>query len=300
MTKLQRTNNNLPATLSELRKELDAIASPEDALKVADRAALARDAFKLIGRSIEECNPLAEVYMLAHWRFGDFVKDIAPHRPIKGDTDSPFPGTKMQRKYARHFREAANETDIEEYVRTATAELEQASISGCLDWLNPGRHGNLKGEYEWYTPERIIEAARAVMGGIDLDPASCEQANEVVGATKFFTEKDDGLTQTWHGRVFLNPPFAHPVVKYFAEKLLESLESGEVEQATFLSNACVDVGWWQSLVAKGVTCFHLGRIQFYGPDGKLQPPTLGQAIIYLGPHADSFRTIFSAFGVVLS
>ena len=53
------------------------------------------------------------------------------------------------------------------------------------------------GDFEWYTPLRIIEPARRVLGEIDLDPASCEAANRVVKATRIFTESDDGLTQKW-------------------------------------------------------------------------------------------------------
>ena len=60
---------------------------------------------------------------------------------------------------------------------------------------------------EWFTPPDVIEAARATMGGIDLDPASCARANELVRAAKYFTKDDDGLRHPWHGaRVFLNPP----------------------------------------------------------------------------------------------
>lgn len=59
---------------------------------------------------------------------------------------------------------------------------------------------------EWYTPERFVDAARAVMGTIDVDPASHAEANRVVRATLYYDEAHDGLTKAWYGCVFLNPP----------------------------------------------------------------------------------------------
>jgi hypothetical protein len=41
------------------------------------------------------------------------------------------------------------------------------------------------GENEWYTPKQYIEAARKVLGEIDLDPATSEKAQETIGAKCF-------------------------------------------------------------------------------------------------------------------
>jgi hypothetical protein len=49
------------------------------------------------------------------------------------------------------------------------------------------------GEFLRYTPAAHIEAARAVLGTIDLDPASNAQAQQTVKAEQFFTPEDDGL-----------------------------------------------------------------------------------------------------------
>lgn len=59
---------------------------------------------------------------------------------------------------------------------------------------------------EHCTPKPIVEAAREVMGGIDLDPASSEEANRVVKAKNIYTAESNGIIQAWDGRVFLNPP----------------------------------------------------------------------------------------------
>lgn len=59
---------------------------------------------------------------------------------------------------------------------------------------------------EHYTPPEIVEPARECMRGIDLDPASCALANTVVQAARIFTIDDDGFSQPWGGKVFLNPP----------------------------------------------------------------------------------------------
>lgn len=59
---------------------------------------------------------------------------------------------------------------------------------------------------EHMTPIEIVRAARLWMGAIDTDPASCDIAQEQIGATRFFTKKTNGFNRQWPGSVFLNPP----------------------------------------------------------------------------------------------
>jgi len=67
------------------------------------------------------------------------------------------------------------------------------------------RHSSSSTEYG--TPTAIIEAARHVMGGITLDPASSPELNQRVGAHGYYTAEDDGFTRPWVTRgVLLNPP----------------------------------------------------------------------------------------------
>lgn len=86
------------------------------------------------------------------------------------------------------------------------------------------------------SPPDIIEAARRVLGGIDLDPASSAVFNEFVKAERFYTKEDDGLSQPWSGRVFLNPPSGDngKLVKAFWERLTDEYFRREVESAIYI------------------------------------------------------------------
>jgi hypothetical protein len=72
-----------------------------------------------------------------------------------------------------------------------------------MDTENP-RHSSESSEH--YTPASIVESARVTLDVIDLDPASCEEANGWIKARNIYTREDDGYTKPWFGRVFLNPP----------------------------------------------------------------------------------------------
>jgi ParB family chromosome partitioning protein len=157
--------------------------------------------------------------------------------------------------------------------------------------------GNNAGDNEWYTPPEYLDAARKVLGTIDLDPASSDTAQERVQATTYFTEDDDGLSKPWAGRVFMNPPYAHPLVDQFTAKLAGHYAAGEVREAVVLVNNATDAQRFDALtgVARAV-CFPLGRVKFLDKEGNEGAPLQGQAVLYLGNRVDRFLDAFSPLG----
>jgi ParB family chromosome partitioning protein len=152
---------------------------------------------------------------------------------------------------------------------------------------------------DWRTPRKFLGAARAVMGAIDLDPASSAAANETVRAERFYTVADNGLVQPWKGRVWLNPPYGGDA-RLFIERLISEYEVGNVTEACALLNSHpTETKWFQQLFDYTV-CFIEGRIDFGGPSRDVSTTsTHGSAICYLGPEIERFVTVFDAFGAVV-
>ena len=134
------------------------------------------------------------------------------------------------------------------------------------------------------------------MGGIDLDPASSPEANEVVRASRFYTREDYGLIQDWTANsIFVNPPFGDAVGE-FVEKLLATYESGAVSQAILLVAARTDTQWFKLLYDYPL-CFVEGRGVYWNP-GRPSGESFASVFAYLGPNLGSFVLEFSQYGTV--
>jgi len=121
--------------------------------------------------------------------------------------------------------------------------------TGSLQAKAEGNAQHSSATAEHYTPAEIVNAARLTLGAIDLDPASCALAQDVVKAAAWYGPGspfgEDGLTEPWLGRVFLNPPggrvpdafkgmgTASSAALWWAT-LSEAWRTGEVEAAIFV------------------------------------------------------------------
>lgn len=160
---------------------------------------------------------------------------------------------------------------------------------------------------EWYTKPKYIEAAREVMGSIELDPASCEAANQIVKAERYFTKEQNGLLQEWNARsLWLNPPYARTEhyqsgIGLFINKCLKAYQDGNVLQAIILATTEVNAKWFAPLWQHPI-CFPDHRVKFIAPEpdprGKYQH-MFGTCFAYLGTNEERFIKIFSQFGHVV-
>ena len=168
---------------------------------------------------------------------------------------------------------------------------------------------------EWYTPAPIVEAARRVLGGIDLDPASSDVANQIVRAARYFTADDDGLRQAWTARsVFVNPPGG--LVPQFWDALLRGWCQQTFACAIWIGYSLEQLQTLQSRACTPLAfpfCVPQRRIAFVENEGRrvariekqraagakpkaASSPSHGNYICYLGSEPARFVQAFRPLG----
>ena len=164
---------------------------------------------------------------------------------------------------------------------------------------------------EWYTPSKYIEAAREVMGSIDLDPASCELANQTVKASRYYTKEDDGLSQEWRGNVWLNPPFSTKaslrgmepgriqgsIIKLWINRVIAEYRQGNVSEAMLLTKTDMKANWFNALWEFPI-CFARDHLYFDRPGLAPEKHFFGTCFVYLGFNEQKFIEVFSQFGTI--
>jgi phage N-6-adenine-methyltransferase len=298
------------ANIGQLDAHLASITSPADAAQLArDFKAMAEAA----GKRSRSANLALLAYAKAARRTGELLLDVPrtgggkPFQQsysVHGDlSKSPlqqaYEAAALDEAMAKRWQALAKKIAEDTWLEWCAA-VESGEIDAALKGVISAAHvANNAGENEWYTPEPFIVAARDVMGDIDLDPASSEIANTLVGAHTFYSAEDDGLAQPWRGRVWMNPPYAQPLVDRFCARLAETFSAGDVSEACVLVNNATETAWFNRLAQVcAAICFPLGRVRFWQPGVEAAAPLQGQAIVYCGENPDRFADRFLHFGFV--
>lgn len=146
------------------------------------------------------------------------------------------------------------------------------------------------GKTNYYTQAFIVDAARATMGGIDLDPASSAIANTVVKAAEYYTEY--GLTRRWYGRLWLNHPFSRGQNAWWINRLIDCYLHGDVDQACCITFASTSESWFTPL-QDYPQCYLSPRTNYWLPDGTVTTDVpKGSVVTYLGRNVNAFIANF--------
>lgn len=193
----------------------------------------------------------------------------------------------------------------------------------------PGIRNTFTEGIELITNADLVASANELLGGIDLDPASSQFANQYVQAKKFYTPTDDGLNeQPWFDSVYLFPPSgtyfwdlknqkwkltrttakslrsSHAV--WFA-KLYKSWLLNEIEQGLFFTN-CPDIIRYDQKIFDFPVCILrvCPTLLRRKDDGVINHKTSTSVLVYLQPKDRSgeatqrFIDIYSTKGRVLA
>lgn len=172
--------------------------------------------------------------------------------------------------------------------------------------MTAGRTVN-SASHHWGTPTTYVQAVRAVLGEIALDP--CSNEHSVVGAkTEYSLPETDGLAATWDfPTIYVNPPYGADrdrgtTIRDWLRRCAES-HRNHASEVIALVPVATNTSHWKNHVwsaAHAVAFLYDTRLKFLvnGRTGGKGAP-MSCAMIYWGTHVERFLDVFSAFGAVV-
>jgi len=126
---------------------------------------------------------------------------------------------------------------------------------------------------EWSSPRELVEPIDTALSGFDLDPCSGAEVSPFADET--FTESDDGLSQSWHGRVWVNPPYSD--MSTWTEKAIAEVDN--TETICYLCKGDSSTEWWQNAATHAtVICAIDHRLRF--GDGDNSAPFASHIMVF--------------------
>lgn len=146
---------------------------------------------------------------------------------------------------------------------------------------------------EWATPQYFFDRLNEEFN-FTLDPCS---NGFNAKCPRYFTEKDDGLAQSWAGEtVFMNPPYGR-VIGDWIRKAYEEAQEGATVVALIPSRT--DTRYWHDYVMKAHE-IRLVKGRLYFGDGTGRAPFPSAIIIFReGEHIPTLSAIESKEEVVI-
>lgn len=134
----------------------------------------------------------------------------------------------------------------------------------------------------WETPQDFFNNLNRIFN-FNLD--SCAE-HETAKVEKYFTVKDDALTQEWIGSVWCNPPYGREQIKFINKGIEQHKKHNSI--IVFLIPARPDTKLWQEVIFKESSqiCFVRGRLKF--GNSKYNAP-FPCALVVLGMEVDLSR-----------
>lgn len=123
----------------------------------------------------------------------------------------------------------------------------------------------------WATPQKFFDKYNAIYT-FTLDVCATDDNAK---CSTYFTEEINGLTQSWGGVCWMNPPYGREIGVWMKKAYESSLQGATV---VCLVPSRTDTKWWHDYAMKGEIEFIKGRLKF--GDAKNSAPFPSAVVIF--------------------